>query len=92
VIAKTWRLVGPDGEPHESACPGTLGGHRRTRIYGRLDCVPAQRAIARGGYLVDRVFFPLDGAKPLRSGRSTLRARRRSRDLFAGLLRRAGRS
>jgi hypothetical protein len=57
VIAKTWRLVGPDGEPHQSACPGTLGGHRRARIYGRLDCRSARRAIARGGYRADRVFF-----------------------------------
>jgi hypothetical protein len=67
VIAKTWRLVGPDGEPHESACPGTLGGHRRTRIYGRLDCRAAQRAIARGGYRVDRVFF-LDEATAIAAG------------------------
>ena len=36
---------------------GTLGGHRRTRIYGRLDCPAALRAIARGGYVVHRVFF-----------------------------------
>ncbi len=67
MIAKAWRLVGPDGEPHESACPGTLGGHRRTRIYGRLDCGAAQRAIARGGYRVDRVFF-LDEATAIAAG------------------------
>lgn len=36
---------------------GTLGGHRRTRIYGRLDCPSAQRAIERGGYVNHRVFF-----------------------------------
>ena len=36
---------------------GTLGGHRRTRIYGRLDCPSALRAIADGGYIKDRVFF-----------------------------------
>jgi len=40
-----------------SAEPGTLGGHRRTRIYGRLDCPSALRAIARGGYVAHRVFF-----------------------------------
>ena len=36
---------------------GTLGGHRGTKIYGRLDCPSAQRAIARGGYVKYRVFF-----------------------------------
>ncbi|HVO54607.1 MAG TPA: Ada metal-binding domain-containing protein [Solirubrobacterales bacterium] len=37
--------------------PGTVGGHRRSRIYGRLNCPSAVRAIARGGYVADRVFF-----------------------------------
>jgi methylphosphotriester-DNA--protein-cysteine methyltransferase len=37
--------------------PGTLGGHRGTKIYGRLDCPAAARAIARGGYVRSRVFF-----------------------------------
>ena len=53
----TWTLLGPDGKPYASRRPGTLGGHRRTRIYGRLDCPAAQRAIARGGYIAHRVFF-----------------------------------
>jgi hypothetical protein len=53
----TWTLVGPDGRPYQSDRPGTLGGHRRSRIYGRLDCPGAARAIARGGYVAQRVFF-----------------------------------
>ncbi|HEY1290443.1 MAG TPA: Ada metal-binding domain-containing protein [Burkholderiales bacterium] len=52
-----WTLIGADGKPYASARPGTLGGHRGTRIYGRLDCAAALRAIARGGYLKRRVFF-----------------------------------
>jgi methylphosphotriester-DNA--protein-cysteine methyltransferase len=56
-MSKTWKLVGPDGKPYASAVPGTLGGHRRNRIYGRLDCPAALRAIARGGYVTNRVFF-----------------------------------
>jgi methylphosphotriester-DNA--protein-cysteine methyltransferase len=36
---------------------GTLGGHRGTRIYGRLDCPSALRAISNGGYVEHRVFF-----------------------------------
>jgi hypothetical protein len=50
-------LTGPDGTPHRSAVPGTLGGHRRGRVYGRLDCPAALRALARGGYARERVFF-----------------------------------
>jgi hypothetical protein len=53
----TWRLVGADGTPYESMRPGSFGGHRRSRIYGRLDCPAALRAIGRGGYVTQRVFF-----------------------------------
>jgi hypothetical protein len=56
-MSQSWKLVGPDGKPYTSAVPGTLGGHRRNRIYGRLDCPAALRAIARGGYITHRVFF-----------------------------------
>jgi len=52
-----WMLVGPDGAPYESDRQGTLGGHRRSKLYGRLDCRAARQAIARGGYVRDRVFF-----------------------------------
>jgi len=54
---RTWTLLGADGHPSESERPGACGGHRRARIYGRLDCPAARRAIARGGYVADRVFF-----------------------------------
>ncbi|MDH4558069.1 hypothetical protein E8F11_23310 [Pseudomonas sp. BN417] len=54
---KRWPLLGADGLPCSSLRPGTLGGHRRSRIYGRLDCPAALRAIARGGYVKERVFF-----------------------------------
>ena len=53
-------LIGADGESYDSRTAGTLGGHRRTRIYGRLDCPSALRAIARGGYVTHRVFFADD--------------------------------
>jgi methylphosphotriester-DNA--protein-cysteine methyltransferase len=52
-----YKLIGKDGTPYESATPGTLGGHRATRIYGRLDCPSALRALAIGGYVTNRVFF-----------------------------------
>jgi hypothetical protein len=54
---RRYRVLGPDGVPRTSTVPGTLGGHRVTRIYGPLDCASAQRAIARGGYVQHRVFF-----------------------------------
>ena len=56
-MSTIWTLIGPDGEPYTSDQLGALGGHRRNRIYGRLDCPAALRAIARGGYVQHRVFF-----------------------------------
>ena len=65
---RRYRLIGPDGTAYESTTKGTLGGHRRTRVYGRLDCRSAARAIARGGpYTQFRVFFP-DEATAIRAG------------------------
>jgi hypothetical protein len=52
-----YTLLGPDRKPYTSAVPGTLGGHRGHRAYGRLDCRTALLAIARGGYVANRVFF-----------------------------------
>ncbi|MET9364747.1 Ada metal-binding domain-containing protein [Streptomyces sp. NPDC006632] len=54
---RTYTLIGADGTARPSVTPGTLGGHRRQRLYGRLDCPSALRAIARGHYVRDRVFF-----------------------------------
>jgi methylphosphotriester-DNA--protein-cysteine methyltransferase len=57
VSEKTYTLLGADRKPYESATPGTLGGHRGSRIYGRLDCPAALRASVKGGYVKNRVFF-----------------------------------
>src|SRR4051794_2265362 len=54
---KQYTLIGTDNLPQASSTPGTLGGHRADRIYGTLDCPGAARAIARGGYVPNRVFF-----------------------------------
>lgn len=53
----TYVLLGRDGVPYPSSTPGTLGGHSRGRLYGRLDCPSALRALARGWYVGHRVFF-----------------------------------
>ncbi len=50
-------LLAPDGALYASATRGTFGGHRRLRIYGRLDCPSAARHIAAGQYVRWRVFF-----------------------------------
>jgi hypothetical protein len=60
--SRRWRLIGADGRPLESPTPGTLGGHRASKIYGRLDCPSALRALARGGYAPHRVFFADEAA------------------------------
>jgi methylphosphotriester-DNA--protein-cysteine methyltransferase len=53
----TYTLIDADGRPYASATPGRLGGHRRSKLYGRLDCPSALRALAAGGYRAHRVFF-----------------------------------
>ncbi|MFI6490247.1 hypothetical protein [Streptomyces sp. NPDC050564] len=35
---RTYTLRGPDNEPYRSSSPGTLGGQRGGKLYGRLDC------------------------------------------------------
>jgi methylphosphotriester-DNA--protein-cysteine methyltransferase len=57
MTARTYTLLGSGGQPYQSATPGALSGHRRARVYGRLDCRAALRAIARGQYVRNRVFF-----------------------------------
>lgn len=52
-----YRLLDRNGKEYTSDVPGTLGGYRRRKIYGRLDCRSALRAIGRGGYIQHRVFF-----------------------------------
>jgi hypothetical protein len=64
---RSYTLLGPDRRPHRSAIPGTLGGNKRSRLYGRLDCPAALRATARGGYVNNRVFFA-DEATAVQAG------------------------
>ncbi|PUA79488.1 Ada metal-binding domain-containing protein [Nocardioides currus] len=55
--ADRYTLLDAQRRPYSSATPGTWGGHRGSKIYGRLDCAASRRAIARGGYVKHRVFF-----------------------------------
>jgi methylphosphotriester-DNA--protein-cysteine methyltransferase len=55
---KLYRLIAADGSMVSSPTPGTLGGHRKNRVYGRLDCKAARRALGTGrSYEQQRVFF-----------------------------------
>jgi methylphosphotriester-DNA--protein-cysteine methyltransferase len=54
---KTYTLIGADGVPYQSETPGLLGGHSRTRVYGRLDCPVALSLLRRGFEPRYRVFF-----------------------------------
>ena len=64
---KEFRLIGPDGSEYRSTTPGTLGGHRRTKVYGTLGCAGALRWIAKGHYVRHRVFF-VDRAAAIAAG------------------------
>jgi methylphosphotriester-DNA--protein-cysteine methyltransferase len=52
-----YRLTAADGSQYESSVPGSLGGYRPGKIYGRLDCPSANRYLANGHYHQHRVFF-----------------------------------
>lgn len=67
MITRKYRLVGTDGQVTWSTTPGLVGGNRQSRIYGRLDCPSARRALDRGGYVAMRVFF-VDEATALSAG------------------------
>lgn len=54
---KIYTLTGADGKSYESKIKGTLGGHRKDKIYGALNCAGAARWIAKGHYVKHRVFF-----------------------------------
>ncbi len=58
--SKRYILLGADGKEYLSAEKGTLGGNGKAKIYGRLDCPAALRAIhcpTRDVYITSRVFF-----------------------------------
>ena len=54
---KEFLLLGGDGKYYTSSTPGTLGGNKKLKIYGKLDCPSAKRWIDKGMYVQNRVFF-----------------------------------
>ena len=50
-------LTNKDNKQYLSDTPGQFGGHRKLKIYGRLDCPSANRYVQQGEYVKHRVFF-----------------------------------
>jgi methylphosphotriester-DNA--protein-cysteine methyltransferase len=61
VARRVFRLTQADGSVAECDVRGLFGGNRRLKIYGRLDCPSALRALTRG-YSKRRVFFADEAA------------------------------
>ncbi len=53
---KIYKLFSPNNEIYESSTPGEFGGNKKAKIYGKLTCTAANRAISKG-YAQHRVFF-----------------------------------
>ena len=56
-MSKLYTLLGADGQPYMSPEKGLLGGHSRTKVYGRMDCPVALSLLRRGFAPRQRVFF-----------------------------------
>lgn len=57
IKAKKFKLIDSNGKEYLSNNPGTLGGNKKLKIYGRLDCPSAIRWLNKGKYISNRVFF-----------------------------------
>lgn len=53
---KEYKLLNVNGM-YISKIPGTLGGNKKLKIYGKLDCKSALYWISKGKYVNNRVFF-----------------------------------
>jgi hypothetical protein len=47
----SYTLLGAHGMPYTSDVKGLWVGHKQAKIYGRLDCPVALRAVALSGYV-----------------------------------------
>ena len=50
-------LTNEKNKQYLSSVPGTICGHKKLKIYGRLDCPSAKKHLAKGQYAKNRVFF-----------------------------------
>jgi len=54
---KEYKLLDENGKRYFSKIPGTIGGHKKLKIYGKMDCPSAISWIEKGHYIDKRVFF-----------------------------------
>ncbi len=52
-----YKLRNENNDEYISKIPGTLGGNKKLKIYGKLDCSSALNWIQKGYYIDNRVFF-----------------------------------
>ncbi len=52
-----YKLRNEENQETTSQTPGTIGGHKGLKIFGKMDCPNALRWIAKGHYTKQRVFF-----------------------------------
>ena len=50
-------LTNEKNKQYLSAVLVTIGGHKKLKIYGRLECPSAKKHLAKGQYAKNRVFF-----------------------------------
>lgn len=55
--AYEYKLRDENNEEYLSKIPGTIGGNKKLKIYGRFDCLSALNYIEKGMYIKNRVLF-----------------------------------
>lgn len=56
-MSKKYKLIDENNKTYLSDEKGALGGHKKLKIYGKLDCPSALKWIEKGHYVENRVFF-----------------------------------
>ncbi len=57
----SYRLRDKKNNEYCTKIPGTIGGHKKLKIYGEFDCPNALKWIAKEYYVDQRVFFSDEG-------------------------------
>lgn len=65
--AKPYILTDENNNQVLSSIPGSFGGHKKLKIFGRLDCPSANSHLGKGQYAKNRVFF-LDEKSAIEAG------------------------
>lgn len=52
-----YKLIDANNKEYLSKIPGTYGGYKKQKIYGKMDCPSALKWIKKGYYVKERAFF-----------------------------------